>query len=71
MDHDHDTDVDIKDVMDRVGRGEPLDEYDRQAILAGLMLWTLVPEHTRTELLQGYLMEVMCADLVPTSTAIN
>lgn len=69
MDNDHD--VDVKDVMDRVGRGEQLDQMDRQAILASLMLWTMVPEHTRTELLQGYLMEVMCADLVPTSTAIN
>ena len=69
MDNDHD--VDVKDVMDRVGRGEQLDQMDRQAILASLMLWTMVPEQTRTELLQGYLMEVMCADLVPTSTAIN
>lgn len=68
---DNDQDVDIREVMDRVGRGEPLDEIDRNTILAGLMLWTMVPEHTRAELLQGYLMEVMCADLVPTSTAIN
>jgi hypothetical protein len=62
--------VDVREVMARVSMDEPLEDIDRHAIMASLLLWMLVPEHTRMALLEAHVAECSHPE-VPTSDAIN
>jgi hypothetical protein len=68
---DEEREIDVKLIMERVIHDDPLDDAERHAVVACLMLWMMVPEHTRSKLIEGYLFETMVSSDLPISTAIN
>lgn len=62
--------VDVSAIMDRVVHDEPLTLSERRAILASLMLWQLVPPHTRDAILDDHLREIQY-DVAAATTAVN
>lgn len=65
-----DESVDVHALMDVVIHDEPLTELERKVILASLMLWQLVPPHTRDAVLDDHIQS-MKYNVAPATTVVN
>lgn len=62
--------VDVRVVMDAVLDDAPLEEKERQLVVASLMLWLMTPAHTRDALMEDFIAAAQY-DLSPATSTIN